>query len=115
MKIFALETGLYKAVNDAVNTRDVSKFRTLGPFAFLLYRILQYPSLKNALDASKFLWRAKSFDRTVKLFRGIEMSNQVLDQYKKLLENKEWFEFNGFVSTNVDKVDACKYPKKVLK
>ena len=37
IKIYTYETDLYPALNAALQTKDKSKIKTLGPYAFLLW------------------------------------------------------------------------------
>lgn len=40
MKIYSLETFVYRTVNYASRDRDESKIKNLGPYAYLLSKIL---------------------------------------------------------------------------
>ena len=42
IKIYTYETDLYPALNAALQTKDKSKIKTLGPYAFLLERSLWF-------------------------------------------------------------------------
>jgi len=42
IKIYTYETDLYKVINLASQMRDQSKVPTLGPYAYLLYRSLEF-------------------------------------------------------------------------
>lgn len=52
MKIYSFESFVYKTVNKASRTKDASKIHHLGPFAFLLAKILQRlsPSINVGTD-----------------------------------------------------------------
>lgn len=41
MKLYSLETFLYKEVNKASREKDERKIKTLGPYAYLVAKILQ--------------------------------------------------------------------------
>lgn len=47
LKIYTLETDLYKQLNTANCTKDTSKIKTLGPFARLLHCSLWFPPRYN--------------------------------------------------------------------
>ena len=102
VKMYTYETGLYRALNNASCYHDKSKIKTLGPYALLLYKIIdrtgsfkekndQLINKENQFkDSNGYTWSM--------LYRGVSLPLKALDFYFEKLKDNEKFCFNGFTS-----------------
>lgn len=60
-----METFLYRAMNQTLLKKDVSKYETLGPYSIIIGKILQNWAAESRQDIKPF-----GFSNQAKLFRG---------------------------------------------
>jgi hypothetical protein len=88
--MYTLETFLYHLTNKTLRSNDMSKIKTLGPFAFLL---------NNAL------WRYRSAGHFV-LYRGVQLEPEMIEMYKSSVDQvRSW---PAFTSTSKNR-DLAKH------
>ena len=93
-------------MNKANQWQDQRAVKTLGPFAWVLYRTLMFPPTTNVEVMAKM---AGGEDGRVKLYRGLGLPEDAIKVYHGFLESDKWFAFTGFTSTSCDRVTALKF------
>jgi hypothetical protein len=88
MWVYTIESFLYRLVNKTLRTNDISKLKTLGPFAFLL---------NNAL------WKYRlNSNMALRLYRGIQLKPELVEMYKASIgQVRSWPAFTS-TSKNLD-------------
>ena len=95
IKIYTYETDLYPALNAALQTKDKSKIKTLGPYAWLLYMSLGFSKdeskltkiNENQLKHQRFFDELKesgwSLSIFVRVFRGLSLPKKAIAFYQQ--------------------------------
>ncbi len=91
-RLYTAETFLYKLVNTTLRNEDMSKIDTLGAYCFLL---------------QGHLWCSGNDREAITVYRGTNMSDQMIEQYK-LAIGKD-IRYLAFTSTSKDRQVAEMY------
>ena len=93
LKIYSMESFVYRQLNTASRHRDSSKIDNYGPFALGL-------GYTFSLE-----------DKDVVVFRGIHIEADKLKKFQDAYERKDWLYLEGWSSCSLDKSVALKYSK----
>ena len=94
--LYALETFIPRAINVAQRKFDQSKIPTLGPLAKILMVIVGYSNC----------WRGDAILGELKVWRGLTLTLQEIEDYKQLAKEEGKVNLQGFTSTQVSKEPA---------
>lgn len=84
VRMFTRESFLYRLVNKILRENDTSKIDTLGPYCYLLRAYI----------------RRIGTDYSGTLFRGCNLSEDQIDQYREAAITKDWKVWTSFTSTS---------------
>uniref|UniRef100_A0A7S3FTP5 NAD(+)--protein-arginine ADP-ribosyltransferase n=1 Tax=Strombidium rassoulzadegani TaxID=1082188 RepID=A0A7S3FTP5_9SPIT len=93
--MYTMESFLYREVNRASRERDVSKVETLGPYAWVLRKIVEVGQLLR----KKSKWE----DSQLILFRGLGIFREQLEDIIKAKEQQSFIILEGFQSSSLKK------------
>jgi len=91
-----MESIIYKSVNKAIVQRDKSKIESLGNFAVLLSKILQYAE-KNKIDSTY---------EPLTLYRGINRIGESFEDFEFARQAGKKINMRGYLSMTTDKDKA---------
>ena len=106
LRLYTLETPLYRTLNKANSCKDTRVIDTLGPFAHLLFWSVVYPPKANELT------QKKARDQTTNkltLYRGLGLPEDAIQTYRHLRMTGADFSFTSFTSTSTEKGMALEF------
>ena len=99
LKLYSLQSFLFKTLNRACREKDTSVIDTLGPFAHSLMTIIDEanPSRQDRITGP------------FELFRGLKLDKEEVNMYKGLARIKASYQMLGYTSTSRNKREAIKF------
>ena len=101
--IYSLDSFLFSAVDYALKSGDMSKTSTLGPYAKILGSALRSASERRK-DLVPFGPHFK-----VSLYRGGLLSEPQIEEYRKIVDKKDFVQLIGHVSATTNKETALEH------
>ena len=99
LKLYTMESFLYKTLNRACRDKDTAVIDTLGPFAHALMSIIDEANV-NREDRMK---------GPFELFRGLKSTKEEVDMYRGLARRKASYQMLGYTSTSRNQREAIKF------
>ena len=102
--VWTMETDIYRRLNEVQRENDISFSPTLGPYAFLLTRVLGGYAMKNRTDIDISI-----FTNGVYVYRGMNLSWDQLKEYDNLNGTQTKKYLHGHTATSLDENEARGY------
>ena len=99
LKLYSLQSFLYRTLNRACREKDTSVIDTLGPFAHSLMSIIDDANIN----------RNDRIEGPFEVFRGTKFTKEEVDMYRGLARRKASYQMLGYTSTSRNKREAIKF------
>ena len=106
--MYTYQTKLYPKLNEAGQTKDITKLNTLGPYACVLRLTLMsppkkcYENWKHKLEPFQWIEGDDNATTKVRVFRGLGLNKGAVKYYRDRLEDQQVIRFQAFTSTSFD-------------
>ena len=88
LRLYTLETPLYRTLNRANSCQDQRAIDTLGPFAWMLLMTLKRPPKDNKEKQGE---KVDQETETITLYRGLGLPEDAIQTYRDFLKTDEVF------------------------
>ena len=112
LRLYTLETPLYRTLNKANSCRDERAIPTLGPYARLLHMAVYKGTDDNLKKRKEITWKDSYGEDRLTLYRGLGLPEEAIKTYREFMEakgNSKGFSFTSFMSTSTDKNIALEF------